>query len=149
MLTDIYNYLQLDEHTATSGQPSAAQLAEVAAAGYQVVINLALTTSDNALPDEGGIVRAHGMRYIHIPVVWEGPTLDDLRAFFEVMQARRGQKLFVHCAANMRVSAFMALYRIKRLGWPAQRAFQDMRRIWEPEGVWRAFIEGALQSDEL
>lgn len=145
MLTDIYNYLELDEFTATSGQPSQAQIAEIAAAGYQVVINLALASSDNALPDEAATVRAHGMHYVHIPVVWTQPTLDGLHAFFAAMQQRQGQKLFVHCAANMRVSAFMALYRIKRLGWPPQEAFEDLHRIWEPEGVWKDFVEQALQ----
>ncbi|OGO36913.1 MAG: hypothetical protein A2W35_09915 [Chloroflexi bacterium RBG_16_57_11] len=47
MLDDKYNYLKLSESIATSGQPSEAQFAEIAQAGYQLVINLA------ALPDGG------------------------------------------------------------------------------------------------
>ncbi|MEW5867744.1 MAG: protein tyrosine phosphatase family protein [Chloroflexota bacterium] len=145
MLTDIYNYLELDDWIATSGQPSEAQMAEIAVAGYQVMINLALASSDNSLPDEAATVRAHGMQYIHIPVIWTQPTVNDLHAFFVAMQQHQGQKLFVHCAANMRVSAFMALYRVKRLGWSRQEAFKDMHRIWEPQGVWWEFIEQVLQ----
>ena len=39
-LAGIYNYRQLSERIATSGQPTEAQLAAIAAAGYPVVVNL-------------------------------------------------------------------------------------------------------------
>ena len=56
------------------------------------------------------------------------------------MDARRDQRLFVHCAANMRVSAFMALYRIHRLGWPKDKAL-DFVDVPAFPPVWQAFIE--------
>jgi uncharacterized protein (TIGR01244 family) len=141
MLTDITNYLPLSERLATAGQPTAAQIAEIAAAGYQVVINLALHDGDYALADEAGAVRAAGMEYIHIPVQWERPTRADLLRFFEVMDAHRDERVFVHCAMNMRVSVFVALYRVLRLGWEPARAMQDVARIWQPNETWAGFIE--------
>lgn len=148
MLTDIYNYLPFSGSLATSGQPTEAQIAEIAQAGFQVVVNLALTDQDYSLPDEASLVLRHGMEYIHIPVIWERPTLSNLENFFAVMDANWERQVFVHCAANMRVSAFLALYRILRLGWQPERAFAEMQRIWQPEGVWQAFIQSALEHSQ-
>ena len=144
MLEDIYNYVKLTESIATSGQPNESQIAEIAQAGYQLVINLALSNAEYSLPDERSTVESHGMEYVHLPVIWERPTVENLEAFCDVMDANRGKKIFVHCAANMRVSAFMALYRIRRLGWKPEEAFRDMQRIWTPEGWWQEFILAAL-----
>lgn len=142
MITEIYNFLQYDENLLTSGQPTEAQFAEIAAAGVQTVINLALATSDNALPDERATVQALGMEYVHIPVIWEAPTRANLETFMDALDARRGQKLYVHCAANYRVSCFVALYRILHLGWQPKEALAYTRRIWNPDEypVWKTFI---------
>ena len=144
MLENIPAYLKLTDQLATSGQPSAEQIAEIAQAGYQVVINLALTGTEYALPDEAGTVRSLGLEYIHLPVIWSRPTLQNLEDFFNVMDAHKESKVFVHCAANMRVSAFVALYRIKRLGWKREEAFQHTYKIWRPDGVWAELIDQAL-----
>jgi uncharacterized protein (TIGR01244 family) len=144
MLSEIKSFLQLDDHIATAGQPTVAQIAQIAAAGYDVVINLALHDQDYSLADEAGVVREAGMAYMHIPVQWEHPTRADLTRFCDAMDARRRERVFVHCAANMRVSVFMALYRILQLGWDRERAFVDVARIWQPNAVWAAFIEEML-----
>src|SRR5436309_14841832 len=67
-LSNIYNFRAINEQLGTAGQPSEAQLRFVRDAGFDVVINLALPTSDNALPNEGSIVTALGMAYVHIPI---------------------------------------------------------------------------------
>ena len=147
MLEDIYNYLKLTDSIATAGQPSEAQLAEVAQAGYQLVVNLAMANAEGSHPDERTTVEIHGMEYVHIPVVWGNPTMRNLEDFCDVIDANQGKKIFAHCAANKRVSAFMALYRIRRLGWQPEQAFRDMQRIWTPEGWWRDFILAALPGE--
>jgi protein tyrosine phosphatase (PTP) superfamily phosphohydrolase (DUF442 family) len=145
-LEDIYNYIPLSDTLLTSGQPTEAQFQSASRAGVQTVINLALATSDNALPAEASLVRQLGMEHIHIPVQWEHPSLADLDSFFNAMEAHKGEKILVHCAANMRVSAFVALYRIMRLGWDQQAALKDTNRIWDPfqNPVWAAFLQTAL-----
>lgn len=115
-LASIYKFLPLSAQIATAGQPTEAQLATVAEQGYQAVINLALPTSDNALPNEQATVESQGMDYVNIPVVWEQPTLEDLQRFFQAMDTYQMNKIFVHCAANKRVSAFMYLYRCLKGG---------------------------------
>lgn len=77
-IEQIYNYLKLSDSVATAGQPTEAQLSLIKESGYQVVVNLALSESPKALPHEQAIVESLGMHYIHIPVLWENPTIVDL-----------------------------------------------------------------------
>jgi len=148
-LQQILNLLPVSEALGTAGQPTAVQFRSIAAAGYEVVINLAMPDSTNALPDEADLVRQEGMDYVHIPVVWESPTLQDLDRFFEAMDHQRDHKVFVHCALNMRVSCFVFLYRVIRGGVPLAEAANTMRRIWRPNPVWSRFLEDALRHHGL
>lgn len=139
-LSQIKNYLPLSETLATAGQPTEDQLAALAAAGFQTVINLALRDSPGALPDERERVHAMGLGYIHIPVNFEAPQEADFVQFAAAMDTYKDEKLFVHCAANMRVSAFLFLYRTLYEGVPEELAQADLDRIWEPNEVWQKFL---------
>jgi protein tyrosine phosphatase (PTP) superfamily phosphohydrolase (DUF442 family) len=143
-MRDILNFLAISDHLGTAGQPTPEQFAELRAAGYQVVINLAMPDSTNALPDEARLVGKQGMEYVHIPVVWEAPKLADLERFLAAMDRFGGNKVLVHCAMNMRVSCFVLLYRVLRQGVPLDRATETMHQIWQPDPVWSAFIERGL-----
>lgn len=144
-LNSIHHHRRIDEHLDTSGQPSVAQLEAMAAAGTATVINLALHDDPRySLPDEAGTVRALGMHYVHIPIPFATPTREHLQAFFDAMDAHRGQKLWVHCAANYRVSAFLGLYWVLRDGQPRDAAFALMRGLWTPDATWARFIEAQL-----
>ena len=74
-IEDIYKFLKISDSIATAGQPTVDQFLAISDSGYQVVVNLALPKSLNALPDEQAVVEAHGMDYVHIPVIWETPLL--------------------------------------------------------------------------
>jgi protein tyrosine phosphatase (PTP) superfamily phosphohydrolase (DUF442 family) len=143
-LSGIRGYRRLAGDLITSGQPTVEQLSEVAAAGFQDVINLALHNDSYSLPDERGTVEALGMTYTHIPVVWQQPTQADLAAFLAALDRLQGRRVYVHCAANMRVSAFMYLYRVLRLGWPSESALPDLHALWQPNETWQAFIDATL-----
>ena len=140
-IEDIYNYLKISDKIATSGQPTQEQFTAIKESGYQVVVNLALAESPNALPDEKQIVETQGMQYVHIPVMWENPTLENVTDFFKVMEANTVQKVFIHCAANMRVSAFMYLYRRIHQGINHEDAKKDLNKMWVPNQIWQKFIE--------
>jgi hypothetical protein len=51
--------------------------------------------------------------------------------------------VFVHCAANFRVSSFMAVYGEMRLGWSRDQADRHARAFWEPSRVWQRFVADA------
>lgn len=143
-LADIYNFLPISDSLGTAGQPTAEQLAAVKDVGYDVVINLATGTTPRDLPNESDLVTKHGMDYIHIPVIWDRPTAEDLSRFFAAMDANQHKKRFVHCIANMRVSAFVFLYQVLRQDIPAEEARSTLSQIWEPNEVWQQFIDAAL-----
>lgn len=138
--------LLISDTLLTSGQPTREQFSEVFAAGWQVVINLAMPDSIGAFPDEGDVVRGLGMEYIAIPVVWSAPTRHELEMFFAALDANRGKKVLAHCALNMRVSTFVFLDRVLRQGMEIETAREDLLSIWQPEGVWQEFIDEMLRS---
>jgi len=140
-IEEIRGFLRLDDRVATSGMPRPEHFAAMRAAGFSVVINLALPTSDNAMANEGELVSQQGMTYVQIPVNFERPTPADFEQFRRVMDALADRKVFVHCAANMRVSAFMYLYRVRKDPGCEAQAAADMHQIWQPDGVWKDFIE--------
>jgi protein tyrosine phosphatase (PTP) superfamily phosphohydrolase (DUF442 family) len=146
MLEDIYNFLPLAESLLSSGMPTAGQMVDVSNSNVTLVINLALPTSERALPNEADLVTSLGMKYIGIPVEWEKPTRQNLEEFMTVMDANKDNKKLVHCQANYRATGFITLYRILRLGWNREDAFKDLHRIWDPEEypVWKKFIEENL-----
>lgn len=144
-LTGIYNFLALTPALATAGQPSEDELILVARAGFDVVVNLGLTQTDYALADEAGAVAGLKMEYVHIPVPWDAPGQAQLDQFTATLSAQQYRKLFVHCAANKRVSVFVCLHRALCLGWPLSAALADVYRVWTPNSIWWRFIEQSVR----
>lgn len=143
-LDSITNFFQILPLVGTGGQPTVAQLRAVRDAGFELVVNLAMSNSTEALADEASVVAGLGIDYRHIPVVWLNPTLDDLAQFFAVMDANRDRRVFVHCMLNYRVASFMYLYRVLRLAADEEAARWDLLSIWEPDERWSAFIAAAI-----
>lgn len=129
----------------SSGQISEFDLFEIQRYGFEAVINLALQDSKNFLPGEAELVELMGMAYIHIPVVWEAPTIENLIRFFGVMKNYEGRRVWVHCAMNMRVSAFLYLYRRIVRNEPESAARMPMDKIWKPDTTWQTFIDQAIR----
>jgi uncharacterized protein (TIGR01244 family) len=139
----IYNWRRLDDRLTTSGQPSEAELAAVAALGATHVVNLGLHTHEKALADEAASVTALGMTYHHQPVEFAAPTEADVTAFCDLMDQLAGETVHVHCIANWRVSAFLYRWRVDRLGWEGPRARADLDAVWTPTGPWAALVDRA------
>ncbi|WP_460203353.1 protein tyrosine phosphatase family protein [Scytonema sp. NUACC21] len=142
------NYPKISDSIGTSGQPTKEQFSAIKQAGYQVVVNLALQKSSNALPDEKQIVEAQNMQYIHIPIVWENPIFENVKEFFSVMESNAEKKVFVHCAANKRVSAFIYLYRRLKERTTEENAKKDLNKIWFPNEKWQKLIQNVIESYE-
>jgi len=146
-IKDILNYKAVSETLASSGQPDEMQFKEIAEAGFQVVINLAMPNSENAIPDEGYIVTARKMVYVHLPVPFEAPAAAHLRLFFGLMEAFEGKKCWIHCVVNKRVSAF--LYQYFRLvhDMSSDEATKVIIAEWQPDQMWREFM--ALEAKDV
>lgn len=143
-LTSIRNYQDVSERLSSAGQIGYEQIPLLRDAGFDVVINLA-SASRERNGEEGFLVAESGLTYVHIPVDWEQPRLEDVDLFFDVMEANEDRKVFVHCFANMRASAFVYMYRTLVQGVPEAEALATMNEVWDPAELqqWADLIEKA------
>ena len=148
-MNDVINFFQITDTIGTGGQPSVSQLYDIAQNGYDVVINLATHNSENAIENEGSIVASLGMTYIHIPVPFEAPTPEHLKKFFRFMNGLSEEKVFVHCAVNARVSAFVFKYLTMEKKMQAEKASTPLLEQWLPQMnlIWRNFL--SLEKSDL
>lgn len=139
----------IDASLCTSAQPSADQLATLGETGVKHVINLALPSSEGAVATEAALLTAQGINYVHLPVVWERPTAEKFTLFAQILWAMRADAVLVHCACNMRASAFVFLYRVLHEGEPLESAASALHAVWRPEDIWRDFLSAQLTGQGL
>ncbi len=140
-MKDILNYIKINELISTSGQPKAEQFEIIKNEGFEVVINLALYNASNAIENENKVVTELGMSYFHIPVNFENPKLSDLKLFLNTLQALGANKVWVHCAKNYRVSAFMYVYHKYILRTPFEYIDLSIFDIWSPSLQWQELMK--------
>ena len=141
----ILNHFQVTDYIASSGQPTVGQFEEIASAGYDAIINLAMPDHENSIADEGSLVTLLGMTYIHIPVPFDAPNEEHFSTFCGYMDALKDKKVWVHCIVNARVSAFLFRYLQKNRSFTAAEAKTPILELWIPQmdDVWKAFISQA------
>ena len=146
-MQQIRNFVQLTKHIGTAGQPTRDQFSLVAEAGYTQVVNIGMPDHPDAVADEGDIVTRLGMTYIHQPVPFDAPEPAHVRDFCRIVSTLWGDRLFIHCIMNHRVSAFMYHYLSKVAGYGEEDARSPMFAVWEPNEVWQRVM--AWSRDEL
>lgn len=148
-LDSVRNFQTVSDRLASSGQIGYDQIPLIRDAGYEVVINLAIADEERN-GREGFLVAESGLTYVHIPVVWTDPTENDVALFFDVMKANEGRKVYVHCFANMRASAFVYLYRTLIEGVPEPEARATMFEVWDPaeQKPWSDLIERVMANHD-
>ena len=140
-LSKVFNYHNIDNLFATSGQPNAYQLKLIAENGYDAVINLAPNSVfEGSVINEAEILTANKVKYIHIPVNFNKPKDEDFLKFVNCLEENKDKKIWIHCAANMRVSAFVYKYRRDILKLEDGKIIKDMNLIWSPNNVWGSFL---------
>ena len=144
----LVNFHQFTPRIGTAGHPKPEDFLGIAAAGYQVIINLAMHDADDAIAEEGSLVSKAGMSYFHLPVPWEAPTADHLKTFIGIMDALDDKQVLVHCQVNARVSAFMLKY-LTFKGVSEANATTPLTQKWKPQmdDNWKAFL--ALTQEDL
>jgi protein tyrosine phosphatase (PTP) superfamily phosphohydrolase (DUF442 family) len=145
--TDIRNFLRLSDTITTSGRLQPGDPQRLAAIGVERVINLALASHPEALPDADAAMTEAGLGYTHIPVPFDAPGEAHYRAFVAALEADN-TPVHVHCIMNWRVSAFLCRYNLEN-GMDEGAARGQMERIWSPDEndhedapAWAAFVRG-------
>jgi len=144
-MEEILNYIKINELISTSGQPSVEQFETIANNDFEVVINLALHDASNAIENEDKIVTDLKMAYFHIPVDFDNPKPSDVRIFLNTLQALGANKVWVHCALNYRVSAFMYIYHKYVLKTPFDDIDISLFQEWLPDMKWQEIIKISLE----
>ena len=144
-MNKILNFIKINELISTSGQPKIEEFEFIAKEGFEVVINLALNSSSNAIENEDKIVSSLNMSYIHIPVDFENPRISDLKLFLNILQALGANKVWIHCAKNYRVSAFMYVYHKYILHTPFEEIDLSIFEKWQPSLVWQELMKVQLE----
>ena len=141
----ILNYLKVNELIATSGQPLESEFEDIKNEEYEVIINLALSDSSNAIENEDKIVTSLGMSYFHIPVNFDNPSISDLKLFLNLLQSLGSNKVWVHCALNYRASAFMYVYHKYVLKTPFEDLDLSIFNEWQPNQIWQDLMKTSLE----
>jgi uncharacterized protein (TIGR01244 family) len=144
---DIRAWLRLSDRITTSGRLEPADPARLAAIGVRHVVNLALDSHPEALPDAATRMAQAGLRYTHIPIPFDAPTDAHYRAFRAAIEADDAP-VHVHCIMNFRVSALFYRWHRDVRGMEESEARALMERIWTPHDIddaqgrtWAAFID--------
>jgi len=144
-VSDIGNYREYSPEFSSAGQPTAEQLKAVSEAGFKRVIYLAFNDNDTAIKKEDRVVKELGMDYVHIPVDFENPTLEDFEDFAAVMNRDRQVRTLLHCQISLRASTFSFLYRVIYDDVPVAEAKKGLDAVWQPDTIWFSFIVDVLK----
>jgi protein tyrosine phosphatase (PTP) superfamily phosphohydrolase (DUF442 family) len=136
-MINILNFVLVSDQYGTSGQPLEKEFSFIAQAGYKHVINLATLDHPDALLNEDAIVSSLNMSYLHIPVPFQTPRTYEVKLFCALLQALGGEKVYIHCILNYRVSAFMFHYLNKIKGFSTDEARSSVFQNWDPDPVWK------------
>lgn len=68
-----------------------------------------------ALHRKPQIVRAQGLEFFNIPIVFSQPTADDFEAFARTMRSFEGKRVLVHCQIRSDAARELSRSRLDRL----------------------------------
>ncbi len=146
-MAELINYREYSETLSSSGQPNEKQLQVVKEAGFTRVVYLAFSDDHDSLPTEDRMVKELGMEYVHLPIDWDLPTVNDYTMFAGAMRASPDMKTLVHCQVNFRASSFSFLYRVLQEDVPMDQALEDLNTVWVPNETWQKLIFDVLEKN--
>jgi len=125
-------FVSVGDDLFIAGQPTEKALRELRAKGVTTVVNLRMPEEMARVGfDEAALVKALGMKYVHIPMRGTaanpyGPR--QLDAFVAALDAADG-KVLLHCTIAWRASHLYAAYLIRERQVPVATALAQTRRI--------------------
>src|SRR5262245_5973193 len=92
----IRNFLRISTDVCTGGQPRPEHFATLKAEGTRAVLNLR-TPGEYRIDDEVAAVKAAGLKYFNIPVVYMAPTEAQVDEFLKITDDPANRPIFIHC----------------------------------------------------
>lgn len=130
LATVLTPYFRPDSQTIVCGELDSEQVAALAQAGVEVVINL--QPNDELGFDEAAAVKQAGMHYEQLPI----SGAEDLKqlkmlAFDKILRQHHGKKMAMHCKTGNRAGAAIAL----RAGWLRGRKMETAMERGRQHGL--------------
>ncbi len=129
-LTEARNFYEYSDTVLTAGQPTADQLSTAAEDGVEVVISVVPENERIFNPEQGDILAAQGIEYIHVPVNWRSPDDAEFDRFLDAMNSVGDRKVLVHCWANARASALVYAHRAIEAPETQAGELENLSRVW-------------------
>jgi uncharacterized protein (TIGR01244 family) len=104
-------YVRIDDHVAIGGQPTPAQLAGLAEAGFRSILNLREESEFNTQPERLAAA-AVGLAYRSVPVSSANPTDAAVEEFLRVADDPDLYPVLIHCASGNRAAALWMIRRV-------------------------------------
>jgi protein tyrosine phosphatase (PTP) superfamily phosphohydrolase (DUF442 family) len=124
----IANRCQVLPTVLTGGQPSAAHLEALKAAGVSVILDLRDPMEPRPV-DEPELIGRLGMKYVNVPV--RSGALDDetLEVILKALRDNASRQVFVHCGSGNRVGGALIPYLILDAGMAEEDAVSAAMRV--------------------
>lgn len=105
--------------------------------------------SSFAIENEGFIVTFLGMAYFHIPVPFGTPEKKHLILFLKLLATLAYKIVWVHCAKNYRVSAFLFHYQKLIYKLTENKLESTIFEKWQPNDPWQQFLAIEVEGYEV
>jgi uncharacterized protein (TIGR01244 family) len=129
-ISGISTFAQVESTIACGGSTTPEAIREIGRMGFKSVVNLRLASEEGARVDEeGAVVRAAGMKYVHLPFNIQSPDPQLVDNFIAAVSGLANTPAYVHCAAGGRAAALWMIKRVKADGWPVERALAEANAL--------------------
>lgn len=127
-LRAIKNFHIVSNGVYRGAQPTADGIEWLARIGVKTVVSL--RCGKRAAAAEKAAVEAAGMTYVNFRLsYWKIPSEETIDQFLELVDDSNNRPVFVHCFHGAdRTGLLVACYRIARMGWSFQEAYDEMKR---------------------
>ncbi|MFI5234851.1 MAG: hypothetical protein ACHQXA_04000 [Gemmatimonadales bacterium] len=127
-INGVANACQAAPGVVTGGQPSAAHLSRLKAAGAAVILDIRDPMESRSF-DEPATVRDLGLEYINIPVAAGGVDDALLERILAVVRQNKDRQIFFHCGSGNRVGGALIPYFMLDLGMTEEEAVTQAMRV--------------------
>lgn len=124
----IKNFHVVSDRLYRGAQPTEEGIQHLARMGVKTILSLRCGRRASAI--EKAAAEAAGMRFENIPLsYWKVPTEETIDRFLALVDDPANGPIFIHCFHGAdRTGLLVATYRISRLGWSFQEAYNEMKR---------------------
>ncbi|CAN5305456.1 hypothetical protein BH11CYA1_BH11CYA1_38600 [soil metagenome] len=122
----ISNFDIVSEGLWRGAAPSNHGMKKLAESGVKTIVDLRLTGQGAA--EEASVAKKLGIKYIHLPLGFMGPSLLKVAQFLNIVNEPKNQPVFVHCRYGAdRTGALVAVFRVIHDHWSFNQAYSEMR----------------------